>query len=297
MDKEQARFILRSYRPDGADVEDTDFAGALALAMEDRELGEWLAHERAFDSTFSTALRSVDMPETLREDIFACLAAERSDFPQAADAIDAAWVGAMASIHPPAALRDQLLAAMDRTAAAAVVIPIPRKPLLKRLAVPVAAAAGIALAFLVTRAERPATFAKTVPIEVVQAGFVKSYESPFFHLEDKQDNKQVLIRRLQERKLPCPGCLPPGLEKLKSIGCRKLEIDGKKGSLLCFKVGSSDVVHIVIFRKEDVSGEFPPMEEPQFARIGNWTSARWENGGKVFLMMSDTMGEKLASLF
>jgi hypothetical protein len=297
MDKEQARFILRSYRPDGADVDDTDFAEALALAMEDRELGEWLAHERAFDSAFSQALGSVDLPDNLREDIFACLAAERADFPQAEDATDAAWIGAMASIHPPAALRDQLLAAMDRTAAAAVVVPISRKPLLKRLAVPVAAAAGIALAFFVTRSEKPATFAKTVPIEVVQAGFVKSYESPFFHLEEKRDNKQVLIRHLQERKLPCPGCLPPGLEKLKSIGCRKLEIDGKKGSLLCFKVGSSDVVHIVIFRKEDVSGDFPPMEEPQFVRVGGWTSARWENGGKVFLMMSDTMGEKLASLF
>lgn len=294
MDNEQARFILRSYRPDGADVNDQDFAEALALAMENRELGEWLASERAFDSAFSTALGSVDLPENLREDIIACLAGERADFPQAEDS-DAAWIGALASIHPPAALRDELLAAMDRTAAAAV--PVARMPLLRRLAIPLAAAAGIALAFLVSREAKPVAFAKTVPIEAVQAGFVKSYESPFFHLEEKRDNKQILIRHLQERKLPCPGCLPPGLEKLKSIGCRKLEVDGKKGSLLCFKVGSNDVVHIVIFRREDVSGDFPPMEEPQFVRIGDWTSARWENGGKVFLMMSDTMGEKLADLF
>lgn len=294
MDNEQARFILRSYRPDGADVNDQDFAEALALAMENRELGEWLASERAFDSAFSTALGSVDLPENLREDIVACLAGERADFPQAEDS-DAAWIGALASIHPPAALRDELLAAMDRTATAAV--PVSRMPMLKRLAIPLAAAAGIALAFLVTREDKPVSFAKTVPIEAVQAGFVKSYESPFFHLEEKRDNKQILIRHLQERKLPCPGCLPPGLEKLKSIGCRKLEVDGKKGSLLCFKVGSNDVVHIVIFRREDVSGDFPPMEEPQFVRIGDWTSARWENGGKVFLMMSDTMGEKLADLF
>lgn len=297
MDKEQARFILRSYRPDGADVEDQDFAEALALAMEDRELGEWLAHERAFDAAFSDALGSVNLPETLREDILACLAGERQDFPQAEDSLDAAWIGALASIHPPAAMRDEILAAMDRTAVAANVVPISRKPLLKRLAIPLAAAAGIALAFLVTRADKPVSFAKTVPIEAVQAGFVKSYESPFFHLEEKRDNKQILIRHLQERKLPCPGCLPPGLDKLKSIGCRKLEVDGKKGSLLCFKVGSDDIVHIVIFRREDVSGDFPPMEEPQFVRIGDWTSARWENGGKVFLMMSDTMGEKLVDLF
>jgi len=56
MDKEQAKFILRSFRPDGSDVNDKDFSEALALAMEDRELGEWLAAERAFDASLADAL-------------------------------------------------------------------------------------------------------------------------------------------------------------------------------------------------------------------------------------------------
>ena len=295
MDKEQARFILRSFRPDGADVNDLDFAEALALAMENRELGEWLADERSFDSAFSNALSSVDLPENLREDIIACLAGERVDFPQA-EQNDTAWIGALASIQPPANLRDELLAAMDRTAAGTIV-PKPRISVFRRFAVPLAAAAGIALAFFVTHKSEPSHLAKAVPIEVVQAGFVRSFESPNFNLEQKQDNKQVLIRHLQERKLPCPGCLPPGLEKLQALGCRELEIDGKRGSLLCFKVGEKGVVHVVVFRNEDVSGDFPPMEKPEFVRVGGWSSARWENAGKVFLMMSDTCGEELPDLF
>src|SRR5688572_23854163 len=109
MDKEQARFILRSFRPDGADAEDPDFAEALRIATENRELGEWLASERAFDAEFARALGTVDLPENLREDIIACLAAERGDFPQAEDATDAAWIGAFASIQPPASLRDEVL--------------------------------------------------------------------------------------------------------------------------------------------------------------------------------------------
>ncbi len=80
MDNEQARFILRSFRPDGADAGDPDFAEALKLAMENRELGEWLASERAFDAEFANALGTVDLPENLREDIMACLAAERGTF-------------------------------------------------------------------------------------------------------------------------------------------------------------------------------------------------------------------------
>ena len=53
MDKEQARFILQSFRPDGADAKDPDFAEALAVAAEDRELGDWLAAERALPASIS----------------------------------------------------------------------------------------------------------------------------------------------------------------------------------------------------------------------------------------------------
>ena len=59
MDKEQAKFILQSFRPDGADAADTDFAEALQLAVEDRELGEWLADERATDAAFAAVAGGV----------------------------------------------------------------------------------------------------------------------------------------------------------------------------------------------------------------------------------------------
>ena len=61
MDKEQAKFVLRSFRPDGSDVNDKDFSDVVSLAMEDRELGEWLAEERAFDAAFGDALRAAEV--------------------------------------------------------------------------------------------------------------------------------------------------------------------------------------------------------------------------------------------
>ena len=267
MDKEQARFILRSFRPDGADAGDPDFAEALKLATENRELGEWLASERAFDAAFAGALVTVDLPEHLREDILACLATERGDFPQAEDGNDAAWIGALASIQPPANLRDSVLAAMDRTAMqenAPVSVSI-----FRRVAIPLAAAAGIALAFLMTRPAEPTGAVvtnRTLPIEVVQAGFVQTFESPAFALEEKRDDQQVLVRHLRERKLPCPGKLPPGLQKVKGLGCRELVIDDKRGSLVCFQAGENGVIHMVIFRREDVSGDFPAIDHPAFCQ-------------------------------
>lgn len=298
MDKEQARFILRSFRPDGADAGDPEFAEALKLAMESRELGEWLASERAFDAEFAQALGSLDLPQNLREDIMACLAAERGDFAQAVDETDASWISAMASIQPPAGLRDAVIAAMDRTGTQQSVAQV--VPLFRRLAIPLAAAAGIALAFLFTRSERPSrAVAETgsVPIDVVQAGFVRTFESPSFTLEEKREDPRVLIRHLQERKLPCPGALPRGLEHLKGLGCRELVVDGKHGSLICFSLDGSGLVHLVIFRRKDVSGEIPPKDSPAFVQSGEWASARWGHGDKVFLLMSRAEVGKLTGLF
>jgi hypothetical protein len=233
-----------------------DFTEALALATENRELGEWLAQERAFDASFANALASVTLPETLRHDILGCLAGERGDFPQAEDEVDAAMIGALASVQPPAQLRREILTAMERSSSAA----FPPKSLWWRLALPTAAAAGVALAFTLTQnaGEKPsAVNAGRVPVDVVQAGFIRAYQSPLFSLDETRDDHGELIDHLKSRKLPCPGCLPPGLVGVKSIGCRELVIDGKRGSLVCFDESENGVVHLVIFRREDVDGELP----------------------------------------
>lgn len=297
MDKEQARFILRSFRPDGADAGDQDFAQALKLALENRELGEWLASERAFDAAFADALTSVDLPKHLREDILACLAVERGDFPQAADATDAEWIGALASIQAPATLRADVLAAMDRTATAKPVAK-GRISIFRRAAIPLAAAAGIALAFLVTRPAGPTPLAANkIPISAVQAGFVRAYESLLFRLETKSPQHVALIQHLKGKNLPCPTCLPPGLGNMAGLGCRELVIDGKRGSLICFKRGADGVVHMVIFRREDLDGSFPDITRPEFARNGQWASARWQDDDNVFLLLEKGQGNKLTALF
>jgi hypothetical protein len=296
MDKEQAKFILRSFRPDGADRNDRDFAEALALAIEDRELGEWLVGERAFDAVFAEALASVELPETLRHDILGCLAGQRGDFPQAEDALDAAMIGALASIRPPAELRREIVTAMERSSSAA----FPPKSLWRRFAIPTAAAAGVALAFTLTRnaSETPAgASAGRLPVDVVQASFIRAYQSPLFSLDERRENHGELIDHLKSRKLPCPGCLPPGLVGVKSIGCRELVIDSKRGSVVCFDEQENGIVHLVIFRREDVAGELPAREHPTFSQEGHWATARWEDERHVFILIGTSDVHRLASLF
>jgi hypothetical protein len=298
MDKEQARFILQSFRPDGADVDNRDFAEALAMATRDRELGEWLAVERAFDGSFAAALTSIELPQCLRDDILGCLAARRGDYPQASDATDRAMIGAFASIQAPPALRGQILMAMERSRAPDVVVP---PSLWRRLAIPMAAAAGIALALVLTRETSLKTatagHAAPVSVDVVQAGFISTYESPIFSLDMKREDHRELVNHLKSRKLPCPGCLPKGLEKVKGIGCRELVINGKRGSLVCYDERENGVVHLVIFRREDVTGEVPARERANFSQHGNWAAARWGDDKNVFILIGATDVGKLSRLF
>lgn len=296
MDKEQARFILRSFRPDGADAADPGFAEALHLAAEDRELGEWLARQRALDAEFSRALESLAIPERLREEILSGLAAERGEVPPPHDELDRSFMAALSGLRPPDELRGKLLAAMSP--AMKDKRPLPRS----RIALLLAAAAGFALAFLVGQPGAPLpqeAKIKPVRIEAVQAGFIKTFKAPDFSLEEKNPDHETLFTHLRGRSLPCPGCdpIPAGLQKVPSLGCRELVIDGKRGSLICFDRGADGIVHLIIFRREDVSCEVPVGGKPAFNQNGQWAVASWGTADDVFILVSDVQVEKLSALF
>jgi hypothetical protein len=301
MDKEEARFILRSFRPDGADAENPDFAEALALAAKDRELGEWLARERASDAAFAEALAAVDIPGFLREEILAGLAVERGDASGFPDAFDRAVMGALSAISPPPGLRDEIVAAMERTAAPAK----PRRSLW-RFAAPLAAAAGIALAFLLPSHDGPpasrtadAATPDGLSIGVVEAGFIRTYESPDFKLEKKDSDHHALFEHLKSIELPCPnGCLPKGLKATPGLGCRELEIEGRRGAVVCFK-GDREMLHLVVFKRCDVKCQLPDDGKPDIVTRGEWAVARWQRGDRVFVLMGKkgVDAKRLAEMF
>jgi hypothetical protein len=304
MDKEHARFILRSFRPDGADAADPGFADALKLAMEDRELGEWLAHERASDAAFSASLQTLKLPDTLRREILDALAWQRGDLPHTESPEDEIWMRALASITPPPGMRDSIVAAMHACAVARRA-PV---PIWKKFGIPIAAAAAVALALAI-----PATVwnsgettgeiagqnppASRLPIELVRAGFISTYQSPGFTLDTGRASHREIIRQLEEKGLPCPTCLPPGLRNIEGIGCREIIIDGHRGTLVCYERGEDGIVHLVIFRVEEIADPLPYRRNAVVAQHGDWSAAAWRNNENAFVLLGHTAPEILASLF
>ena len=71
MDNEQAKFVLRAYRPSGKDAETPEMSEALERARQDPVLGRWLEEETEFDRAMIEKIREVKPPADLRESILA----------------------------------------------------------------------------------------------------------------------------------------------------------------------------------------------------------------------------------
>jgi hypothetical protein len=82
MNNNEAKFLLRAYRPGGRDAEDPAFAEALAQARQDPALGSWFAREQAFDAVLAEQLGAIAPPPGLREAILTGASVSRA--PQAA---------------------------------------------------------------------------------------------------------------------------------------------------------------------------------------------------------------------
>lgn len=95
MNNQEAKFILRGYRPGGADATDPRFAEALEQARRDPELAKWMDREQAFDRAVAQKLRAVSIPSGLRETLLAGGRVSKVESPWWRRA---AWIGMAASI-------------------------------------------------------------------------------------------------------------------------------------------------------------------------------------------------------
>src|SRR5690606_15828347 len=119
----------------------------------------------------------------------------------------------------------------------------------RRVALPLSAAAGVTLAWVVTQQDDPSTtttaqqpvtpvqpvfsgtvsLANAVPISHVEESAISTLESRSFALDLSDADQEVLFDFIRKSGRACPGgCVPKGLEQVPGLGCRKLDVDGKQ---------------------------------------------------------------------
>jgi hypothetical protein len=85
-----------------------------------------------------------------------------------------------------------------------------------------------------------------------------------------------------------------GLKEMPGLGCRVLSWKGQKVTLICFGKMGPEEVHLFVADRSSFTK--PPPMSPQFAKEGEWTTASWSRGEKVYVLAGMGDRERLSKL-
>jgi hypothetical protein len=210
------------------------------------------------DGFFEDALDRVQEDEVLREWFLA-----QQEF-------DRAISQTLHGVVAPGGLRERLLAGL------VVVKPGFRVTYINWVALAASIALAIAVALNWRSNPKPADFAAYRDAIVPMVASVKP------HLEVLDTDLAALNRALAERGAPEPTLLPRNLSGMKPSGCRVLEWNGHKVSMLCYLSKGTELDLLVV----DGAGFFggPQGDAPGVGLTRGWTTANWTDGERIYIL-------------
>ena len=103
-------------------------------------------------------------------------------------------------------------------------------------------------------------------------------------LDLKSSDVTEVRRWLTEKDSHGDLVLPAGLDGRPSLGCRVLDWNDHKVSLICFKLENRQVVHLLVVDRS-LFKDAPP-ESPLFNQLGEAATVSWSRGEKTYLVVS-----------
>ena len=322
MDKEQAKFILQSFRPDGADAQDPSFANALKLVAEDRELGEWLADRRAEDAAFAAALGVIQIPSALRDEILDIL---KFDGNRHEDEDDAIFIGALASVPVPENLREQIYSALEVELAgdqkSSKIIRFPFFSALGGVAAAATLGFSVYLAFSpqeevnqVAEVDSPSYSQNIVPVALnsmsaqmeMGMSLKKSIGNIDFGYKPKAgEGIEQVSTWLSGQHHPVPTSLPHGLENAPILGSKQVILTtGHKTSLVTFHKENMGEMHMVILDLESVEDlkNFETMDKVglkscKTCPVSEFLITRWRDSSNAYMLLSHAKPLEIKTIF
>ena len=106
----------------------------------------------------------------------------------------------------------------------------------------------------------------------------------FDHLDFKAKDVAQLKNWLAVQGAPADFVVPEGMRELPSHGCRLLDWDGHKVSLVCYHLANRKEIHLFIIRGVSFS-DGPPKGSSRFMSSGGWMTAAWKQGNETLLIV------------
>jgi len=272
MNNEEAKFILRAYRPGGEDAQDDAFAEALAQVRRDPELARWFAQESALDAAIHAQLATVPVPRDLKA---AILAGRKVVTPPpwwrrpVSRAASVAAVFATLACIGFVGLREPREAAAD----------------FKRFNSDLTDYVGARYGLLFSP-----------KLATANMGYLGGLGSGLHY---RSASIEDIRHWLAENSGHGDCVFPARLKDHPSMGCGMLDWRGRRVSLVCFQVGPSlpkDKVYLVVINSTDLPDP-PTNAKMRFKEHGEWASATWRSGEFVYLLMGHGDREALGKYF
>jgi hypothetical protein len=104
-------------------------------------------------------------------------------------------------------------------------------------------------------------------------------------LDENASTLDELKAMLAATNSPAPESLPGELATTRTYGCKRITVDGKAATIICFKLGEGNQeAHLVIVDAANASPPSPKLEQSK-----NWSLASWSAGTKTY-MLATTQG-------
>jgi hypothetical protein len=198
-------------------------------------------------------------------------------------AFDAAVAQKLRAVDAPADLRESILTGVK------VSRPLRWTNRFRRWGMAAALILLAGLGAMIWHNTRPARLAgwQTQALDVVSS-LVRN-ESSF----DAQSNRAgELVDWLRAKHAPAAQKLPDSLDKLSSLGCKTFSWNGVPVSVICFMRPDGGLIHLVTTNGPAQSGRVL-KGEAQLVQHGEWATATWREGNKVYMLALEGSPEQL----
>lgn len=198
-------------------------------------------------------------------------------------AFDAAMTKKLRGIEVPADLRASILAGVK--------VSRPLRSAFIKWAIAAALIAMAILGSLIWNESRPTHLAgwQNQALDVVSS--LARNESSF---DAQSHNADELLAWLRANHAPAAQTLPQNLDKLASLGCKTFSWNGTPVSVICFVRRDGGLVHLVTMNSAS-SVDQTVHREAKFIQKGEWETATWREGDRVYMLALEGSAEQLRS--
>jgi len=115
---------------------------------------------------------------------------------------------------------------------------------------------------------------------------IVTFASDFWTLPHHSSDLKNIQVWLAQSDSPANFKIPSKFDALVALGCRSLEVEGNKVSLICFRLldGKSEA-HLFVVDRASIEN-VPPEMAPFFMNKAGWTTASWSDSKHVFILAS-----------